>query len=133
VRGATNGGTANGTAVQQWSCVSGDTNQEWRFQPTDSGYSKVVSRNATGEAWDVTGGPGATGDGVPIQLCSYGGGTNQQWMPAQKPDGSYTFSPRNDGGECLDVTGVSTADGARMQQWSCIGAANQAFSLVRQG
>ncbi|WP_152626281.1 RICIN domain-containing protein [Streptacidiphilus carbonis] len=130
---ATGGGTANGTAVQQWTCGSGNTNQEWQFQPTDSGYYKVVTRNATSEAWDVTGGSGATGDGVPIQLWSYGGGTNQQWKPVQQADGSYTFSPRSATGECLDVTGVSTADGTRLQQWTCTGGAAQSFSLTAMG
>ena len=129
---ATNGGTSDGTAVQQWACGSGNSNQEWQFQPTDSGYYKVVSRNASTEAWDVTGGAGATGNGVPIQLWTYGGGTNQQWKPVQNANGSYTFNPRNSTGECLDVTGQSTANGARLQQWSCTGAANQSFTLSPQ-
>ena len=42
----TNGGTANGTAVQQWACSAGSTNQEWQFQPTSGGYYQVVTRNA---------------------------------------------------------------------------------------
>jgi glucosylceramidase len=129
---ATNGGTSNGTAVQQWACGSGNTNQEWQFQPTDSGYYKVVSRNASTEVWDVTGGASATGDGVPIQLWAYGGGANQQWQPVLNANGSYTFNPRNNTGECLDVTGKSTANGARLQQWSCTGGSNQSFTLVPQ-
>jgi glucosylceramidase len=129
---ATNGGTANGTTLQQWTCASGSTNQEWQFQPTDSGYDKIVTRNAPTLGWDVTGGAGATGNGVPIQLWTYGGGTNQQWLPVQHADGSYSFSPRSSTGECLDVTGVSTADGAPLQQWSCTGAANQSFTLAAQ-
>ncbi len=52
----TGGGTANGTAVQQWACASGNTNQEWQFQPTGGGYYKVVTRNSTSLGWDVTGG-----------------------------------------------------------------------------
>ena len=42
----TNGGTANGTAVQQWACSAGSANQEWQFQPTSGGYYQVVTRNA---------------------------------------------------------------------------------------
>jgi glucosylceramidase len=129
---ATNGGTANGTAVQQWTCASGNTNQQWQFQPTDSGYDKVVTRNAPAVGWDVTGGASATGDGVPIQLWAYGGGTNEQWKPVQHADGSYSFTPRSSSGECLDVTGVSAADGARLQQWTCTGGTNQIFNLVAQ-
>ncbi|MDQ2810505.1 MAG: RICIN domain-containing protein [Actinomycetota bacterium] len=126
---AANGGTSNGTAVQQWTCGSGNTNQEWQFQPTSGGYYEVVTRNAPALGWDVTGGPGATGNGVPIQLWTYGGGTNQQWLPVQHANGTYSFTPRNNTSECLDVTNVSTADGARLQQWSCTGAANQSFTL----
>jgi hypothetical protein len=36
------------------------------------------------------------------------------------------------GGKCLDVRGVSTADGARLQQWTCTGGPAQTFRLVRQ-
>ncbi|MFC1418386.1 RICIN domain-containing protein [Streptacidiphilus cavernicola] len=129
---ATGGGTANGTAVQQWTCGSGNHNQQWQFQPTDSGYYKVVTRNATTEAWNVTGGTGATGDGVPIQLWTYGGGSNEQWKPVQHADGSYSFTPRSNPAECLDVTNVSTADGARLQQWTCSGGPAQSFSLAAQ-
>jgi glucosylceramidase len=129
---AANGVTGNGTAVQQWTCAAANTNQQWQFQPTDSGYYKIVTRNAPTSAWDVTGGAGATGDGVKIQLWSYAGGTNQQWKPIQHTGGTYSFSPRNNGNECLDVTDVSTADGARLQQWACTGGVAQSFTLAAQ-
>ncbi|MDI5971015.1 RICIN domain-containing protein [Streptomyces sp. SL13] len=130
---AANSGTSDGTALQQWTCASGNTNQEWQFQATDSGYYKVVSRNAPTEAWNVTGGPSATGDGVPIQLWTYGGGTNEQWKPTATSGGAYTLSPRSNGNECLDVTGVSTADGTRLQQWTCTGGVSQSFTLNAVG
>jgi glucosylceramidase len=129
---ATNGGTGNGTPLQQWDCAAGNTNQQWQFQPTDSGFYKVVSRNATTEAWDVTGGAGATGDGVKIQLWAYGGGTNQQWRPVQGSNGTWTFNPRNNTNECLDVTNVSTANGALLQQWTCSGGPAQSFTVTAQ-
>ena len=129
---AINGGTSNGTGVQQWTCAAGNTNQQWQFQATDSGFYKVVTRNAPALGWDVTGGPGATGNGTPIQLWTFGGGSNQQWKPVQHPDGSYSFTPRNNTNECLDVTDVSTADGAHMQQWSCTGGPAQSFTLNPQ-
>ncbi|WP_433894342.1 RICIN domain-containing protein [Streptomyces sp. CA-111067] len=125
------GSTTNGAAVQQWSCVAGSTNQQWQFQPTDSGYYKVVSRNAASAAWDVTGGSGA-GNGAKIQLWSYGGGTNQQWKPVAGSNGTYTLTPRSSPGSCLDVTDVSTADAARLQQWTCTGGPAQSFTLTAQ-
>ncbi|WOP39271.1 RICIN domain-containing protein [Streptomyces sp. Li-HN-5-13] len=129
---AADGATGNGTALQQWTCAAGNPNQQWQFQATDSGYYKVVSRNAATAAWDVTGGPAATGDGAKIQLWSYSGTTNEQWKPVQNTDGTYTISPRNNPHECLDVTGTSTADGARLQQWTCTGSTNQKYTLTAQ-
>jgi glucosylceramidase len=129
----TNGSTSNGTAVQQWACGSGNTNQQWQFQPTSSGYYQVVSRNAPSLVWDVTGGPSATGNGTPIQLWSATGGTNQQWLPTPQSGGSYTFTARNSGNECLDVTNRSTANGTQLQQWACTaGDTAQTFKLVPQ-
>jgi glucosylceramidase len=127
---ATGGSTANGTALQQWTCGTGNTSQQWQFQPTDSGFYKVVARNNATQAWDVTGGSGATGNGVKIQLWAYGGGTNQQWQAVANSDGSYRFEPRNNTGNCLDVTDVSTADGALLQQWACSGGTAQSFRLT---
>jgi glucosylceramidase len=127
----TNGAVSDGTAVQQWACSAGNTNQEWQFLPTSGGYYEVVTRNDTSEAWDVTGGPGATSDGTPIQLWTYGGGTNQQWLPTLQSNGSYTFTARNSGTECLDVTNRSTANGTQLQQWTCTaGDTAQAFQLT---
>jgi glucosylceramidase len=127
----TNGSTSNGTAVQQWACSTGSTNQEWQFQPTSGGYYQVVTRNGPSEAWDVTGGPSATGNGTPVQLWSATGGTNQQWLPTLQSDGSYTFTARNSGSECLDVTNRSTANGTQLQQWACTaGDTAQTFRLV---
>jgi glucosylceramidase len=127
----TNGSTSNGTAVQQWACASGNTNQEWQFQPTSDGYYQVVTNNDPSEVWDVTGGASATSNGTPIQLWSATGGTNQQWLPTLQSDGSYTFTARNSGNECLDVTNRSTANGTQLQQWACTaGDTAQTFQLV---
>lgn len=126
-----NGSTANGAAIQQWSCGTGNINQEWQFQPTSGGYYQVVTRNAPGVVWDVTGGSSATGNGTPIQLWSAAGGINQQWLPTLQSDGSYTFTVRNSGNECLDVTNRSTSNGTQLQQWACTaGDTAQTFQLV---
>jgi len=127
----TNGSTSNGTAVQQWGCSTGNSNQEWQFQPTSGGYYQVVTENNPSEVWDVTGGTSATSNGTPIQLWSATGGTNQQWLPTLQSDGSYTFTARNSGNECLDVTNRSTANGTQLQQWACTaGDTAQTFQIV---
>ncbi|GAB3871020.1 RICIN domain-containing protein [Dactylosporangium cerinum] len=126
-------GTANGTALQQWTCgAAAATNQQWQFRPTSNGYYQVVNRFAPNLVWDVNGGAGATGDGAQVHLWGYGGGTNQQWLPAALSGGAFRFTARNSG-KCLDVRDVSTADGALLQQWGCTGGPAQSFRLVTQG
>jgi beta-glucanase (GH16 family) len=126
-------GTTNGTAVIQWPCGNGQFNQQWQFHPTDSGYYNVFARNAPLLGWDVTGGAGATGNAVKVQLWSIGGngGTNQQWKPVSLGNGYFKFVARHSG-RCLDVPGASTANGVQLQQWDCNGTAAQAFRVVQQ-
>ncbi|GAA2390015.1 RICIN domain-containing protein [Dactylosporangium salmoneum] len=125
-------GTANGTALQQWSCSSpAATNQEWQFRSVGGGYYQVVNRYATNLSWDVSGGTGSTGDGPQVYLWAYGGGTNQQWQAVSLGNGTYRFVARHSG-KCLDVRDVSTADGAWLQQWTCTGGPAQSFRLVAQ-
>ena len=126
---ATNFGTTNGTAVQQWACGNQQSNQEWQFQPTDSGFFKVVSRGAPTEAWDVTN-VGTTNNSL-IQLWQYGGGTNQQWQPVSLGNGMFKFVGRGSG-RCLDVPSASTANGVRLQIFDCNGTGAQAWTLKQQ-
>jgi hypothetical protein len=126
-------GTANGARVIQWTCGSGQQNQQWQFRPTNSGYYNVFVRHAPSLGWDVTGGTGATGNGARVQLWSIGGtgGTNQQWRPVSLGNDAFRFVARHSG-RCLDVPGSSTANGVQLQQWDCNGTGAQAFRLVPQ-
>jgi hypothetical protein len=52
----------NGTIVLEYTCGAGQANQEWQFQPTDSGYYQIVNRNALTKTnhnvvLEVAGGP----------------------------------------------------------------------------
>jgi glucosylceramidase len=122
-------GTTNGAALQQWACGSAQYNQEWQFTPTSSSYYKVVPRYAPALGWDVTG--LSTADGALMQLRTHGGGNNQQWLPQSLGNGVYRFVARHSA-KCLDVPGSSTADGARLDQWSCNNTAAQSFRLAQQ-
>jgi beta-glucanase (GH16 family) len=126
------GALANGTPIEQWLC-NGALDQQWQFRPTDSGYYNVVSRAAPSLTWDVTGGAGATGNGVKVQLWSFGGsgGPNQQWRPEPLANGRWRFRARHSG-RCLDVPGASTAAGVQLQQWDCNGTGAQSFVLAPQ-
>jgi Ricin-type beta-trefoil lectin domain/Bacterial Ig-like domain (group 2) len=126
-------GTANGTVVQQYTCGAAQMNQEWQFQPTDSGYYRVVNRNAynatsSNMVWDVTGGPWVTADKAAIQLWSYVRNTNQQWMPVPLGNGAYKFVARNSS-KCLDVRGASMAVSVPLQQYDCNGTGAQSYTL----
>lgn len=127
---ATGFGTTNGTAIQQWACGNQQSNQEWQFQPTDSGYVKVATRGAPTEIWDVTN--LGTTNGTPIQLWQFGGGTNQQWAPIEVGNGIFEFADRAASGRCLDVPGASTANGVRLQIFDCNGTGAQAWVLRQQ-
>ncbi|MEU2822580.1 RICIN domain-containing protein [Streptomyces bacillaris] len=121
-------GTGDGTALQQWACGTG-ANQAWQFRPTSGGHYQVVNRH-NGKVWDVDGGAGATGDGTRVHLWSYVGSTNQQWRPeVLATSGRYRFVARHSG-KCLTVDDSSTADGARLSQQPCSGAAAQSFALT---
>jgi len=126
-------GRANGAKVIQWSCGAGQYNQQWQFIPTSGGYYRVMVRHATWLGWDVTGGPGATGWGVKVQVWGIGTspGANQQWRPQHLGNGIWRFVARHSG-LCLDVPSSSTNNGVQLQQWSCNGTGAQSFRLVQQ-
>jgi aryl-phospho-beta-D-glucosidase BglC (GH1 family) len=126
---ATGRGTTNGTTVQQWACGNAQSNQEWQFQPTDSGFFKIVNRNAPAEAWDILN--VGTTNGSLIQLWQFGGGANQQWQPVALGNGNFKFVGRGSG-RCLDVPGASTANGVRLQIFDCNGTGAQSWRLVQQ-
>jgi lysophospholipase L1-like esterase len=110
-------GTADGTAVQTWSC-SGAGNQLW------SAYTDGTLRSM-GKCLDAAG--RGTANGTKVQLWSCHGGANQVWE-------SYNGGYRNPvSGRCLDVPGSSTADGTQLQIWDCHGGANQKWTALVPG
>ncbi|MEU3294363.1 RICIN domain-containing protein [Streptomyces longwoodensis] len=127
---ASGGGTANGTPLIQWSCGDHQTNQQWQFSATDSGYYRITNRNsaANGQVIDVPGDPSA--NGTALTTWGWNGGANQQWMPVLEGDNRYHLVSRSSG-KCLDVTGASTADGTALDQWTCNGGSNQSFQLAQ--
>ncbi|MEE1664499.1 RICIN domain-containing protein [Streptomyces sp. WAC07094] len=118
-------GTANGTAVQQYSC-NNSTAQQWSFTSTSDGYLRINNRNDPAQVVDVT--DVSTADGAPLQLWAYGGGDNQQWQPVDEGGGAYHFVNRHSG-KCLDVPGASTADSVQLTQYTCNGTAAQRFQV----
>ncbi|WP_432160926.1 ricin-type beta-trefoil lectin domain protein [Streptomyces sp. NRRL F-5630] len=108
-------GTANGSAVQTWSCT-GAANQRWTL-----GTDGTVRTN--GKCLDVSG--GSTANGAKVQLYDCNGTGAQRWTyDATSHDVVDTTADK-----CLDVTDGSTANGARAQIWTCTGASHQKWTL----
>ncbi len=124
-------GTANGTAIQQYTC-NGTQAQEFQLQYVDGPYVKITNRNDSTEVLDVTN--VSTSDNAPIQLWTYGAGKNQQWQAVPAGNGAYRLVNRNAASgqgheECLTVPNSSTANSIQLTQTLCNGASNQSFDL----
>jgi hypothetical protein len=127
---AASASTANGTAVQQYTCNS-STAQQWELLPAaDAGYYVIVNNNAPQPAIDVDGPSAATG--AKIHLWSNGGWSSQEWQPVQESSGAYHFVSHYSG-LCLDVPSASTADSVQLQQYTCNSSSAQSWTLTPVG
>jgi hypothetical protein len=99
-------GTANGTAVQVWSCT-GKSNQQWTYNGTTLGVygSKCL---------DVTGGSTSSGTKLQIWDCA-AKDANQMWAAS-----GATFQWKGKG-KCMDLANGVAANGARVQSSTCQG------------
>ncbi|MFD7232059.1 RICIN domain-containing protein [Streptomyces sp. NPDC059881] len=118
--------TANGTAVQQYTCNT-TTAQQWSFTPTTDGHVRIGNRNNPDQVIDVS--DVSTADNAVVHLWAYGGGDNQQWQPVDEGGGAYRFVNRHSG-KCLDVPSASTADSVQLVQYTCNGTAAQRFQVT---
>ncbi len=132
-----NASTAEGANVQQWG-YGGGPNQQWSLDDAGGGYYYVRARNS-GLLLDVAW--GSTADGANVaQVRQYAGSDAQKWKltavsgvsGAPLVAGEYTIQSAQTG-KCLDVPGSSTADGAKLQEWSCNGTGAQRFRAVDLG
>ncbi|MFI5730115.1 ThuA domain-containing protein [Kribbella sp. NPDC051587] len=119
-------GTANGTVIQQYSCNS-TTAQNFQFQPTTDGFTRVNNRNDATKVIDVSG--VSTADNAGLQLWTYSSGTNQQWQAVSEGGGYFHFVVRHTS-KCLTVPGGSTADQTQLVQSTCNGGTAQSFKLT---
>jgi GH18 family chitinase len=106
--------SANGTAVQLWTCGSG-AGQTWTVS-TDG------TIRALGKCLDVA--AAGTANGTVTQLYDCNGTGAQSW---QAQSNGNLRNPNS--GRCLDATGPSSADGTRLQIWDCAASSNQIWTL----
>jgi hypothetical protein len=125
------GSQNNGTAVQLWDAWGGDP-QKLVMKDGGKGNIKLTMKANNNKCVGPQGGALASGKYLEIQDCN--GSDSQAWITGETAAGSGTFMLKNVGapGLCLDVSGFGTANGARMQIWSCTGANNQLFGVEPQ-
>jgi hypothetical protein len=122
--------TSNDAAIDQWGCkTSGQSNQEFQFNPVSGGYGELQNQNS---GLDVNVSGASTASLAPVIQWTQDGAANALWLPIQLSDGSWQFQNKNSG-LCLDVSGQSATAGTQLEQYACkSGAAgsNQGFSTI---
>jgi hypothetical protein len=94
----------------------------------------AVKMHIGGDCLDDTGGSTANGTKIEVWGCD-GDVASQSWSfrPDGGPGGAGTLSLSDDTGACLDIVAEGTADGSKMQLWSCTGGANQQWRIESDG
>jgi hypothetical protein len=128
VGGGTATALANGTKLDQWTCVPGADNQVFTFKYVGSGQYYVISKNS-GKCMEVVSASTANGAAIDQLDCN---GTAQQLWKLNTVTGGYKQIISALSGKCLDVSGgpTSTGDGVLMDQWDCVAdAPNQMWTF----
>jgi alpha-L-fucosidase 2 len=116
--------TTAGAALVQWPLTSG-LNQQFEFLPSDGGYHRIRARHS-GLVLQVAG----TSGGADITQQPDTGAAAQQWRVVDQ-GGQVCSLVNRQSGLAMDVYQASTADGARISQWTVTGSTNQRFQLQR--
>jgi alpha-L-fucosidase 2 len=116
--------TAAGATLIQWQIHSG-LNQQFEFLPSDGGHYRIRVRHS-GLVLQVAG----TGSGADITQQPDTNAASQQWRVVDHGGEVVSLVSRHSG-LAMDVWQASTADGARVSQWTPTGSANQRFQLQR--
>jgi poly(3-hydroxybutyrate) depolymerase len=116
--------TAAGALLQQWSATGGQ-NQQFDFVDSGDGYYRIRARHS-GMVLQVAN----SSSGADITQQPDSNATSQQWRVVDQGGGVVSLVSRLSS-LAMDVWGVSTADGARISQWTPTGSANQRFRVQR--
>lgn len=115
--------STNGTQLDIWDCA-GSANEQWTppyAVPVTTG--QVASRNKSTLCIDDR---SSTVNGTAIQISTCNGTAAQSVTIAA--DGTLRIQ-----GKCLDVTGYGTANGTKIDLWSCVGQTNQQWRVLGNG
>jgi hypothetical protein len=121
------GGSQNvNTVVQQYATSSVD-GQAFYLLPSGSNWKIAMKAN---QNKCLGGQNNATANGTPIVVQDCNGSANQAFSASfDSATGSYIFKHVANTGVCLDVSGGTTADGARIQLYSCWSPPSQKFKV----
>jgi type 1 glutamine amidotransferase len=117
--------TAAGALLHQWSATGG-LNQQFDFLDSGGGYYRIRARHS-GLVLQAA----SNSSGADITQQPDSNATAQQWRVVDQGGGVVSLVNRQSG-LAMDVWSASTANGARISQWtSSSGATNQRFQLQR--
>ncbi|MCW6008231.1 glycoside hydrolase N-terminal domain-containing protein [Micromonospora sp. CPCC 205371] len=116
--------TAAGAQLIQWQTTSG-LNQQFEFLSSDGGYHRIRARHS---GLVLQAASNSTGADIIQQPDT--NAANQQWRVEDQGGGVVRLVNRQSG-LAMDVWQASTADGARISQWTPSTGANQRFQLQR--
>jgi hypothetical protein len=117
----------NAAPAQQWTCLSGGTNQKWwRYHiEGDGSVSWYYLYNAhSGKCLEVDGPYPHNGARITQWECYWGNA--QKWkIYGGVENGGYWLYENEHTHKCLEIGGWRRDDGAPAIQWDCHGGANQ--------
>jgi alpha-L-fucosidase 2 len=116
--------TTAGALLHQWAATTG-LNQQFDFLDSGGGYYRIRARHS-GLVLQVAN----SNTGADITQQADTNATSQQWLVTDQGGGVISLTNRQSG-LAMDVWSSSTADGARISQWTVSGATNQRFQLQR--
>ncbi|WP_211116767.1 RICIN domain-containing protein [Glycomyces buryatensis] len=116
--------TAAGARLHQWSST-GRSNQQFEFVDAGEGHFKIKARHS-GLVLQVA----SNDSGADITQRADTGAASQHWRLTEHGGGVVSLINRQSG-LAMDVWERSTADGARISQWSYSGNTNQRFARQR--
>lgn len=109
-----NASAADNARIQIWHCNGGST-QTWAITP-DHTY-RIAGKCLTAAGT-------ANGASVRLDTCTTGN-TYQQWRTGTENNVVNAAS-----GKCLDDTGFKTANGTKLEIWTCTGKTNQQWTAA---
>jgi len=116
--------TAVGAPLIQWQAAGG-ANQQFEFLASDGGYYRIRAKHS-GLVLQIAG----DSSGADITQQRDVNATGQQWRVVDH-GGEVISLVNRQSGLAMDVWQASTADGARITQWTTTGSTNQRFGLQR--